>query len=191
MKADGVGNRIYSDIVASTHQPKPAKTKTTPVSVISGSKNTSESSASIERADRIAAKVTQKLQAMANVLDQIGTEKNDVIREQLARFFNVLQAFIEEALHPTGDWSTDQIMSGKIIKVDGDNGATVAVQGERITMGSLEIRELSKSPTNEDINAMLQNIKKAQTSIKKLRNSLAAARVQIAHNSMVSSEITL
>jgi hypothetical protein len=82
-------------------------------------------------------------------------------------------------------------MSGKIIKVDGDNGATVAVKGERITMDSLEIRELSKSPTNEDINAMMQNIKKAQASVKKLRNSLASARVQIAHNSMVSSEITL
>ena len=41
----------------------------------------------------------------------------------------------------------------------------------------LNIRELSKSPTNEDINAMMQNIKKAQTSVKKLRNSLASARV--------------
>jgi hypothetical protein len=192
MKADGVGNRIYNDIVASTHQPKTAKKiNSAPVTQSSSNKDSVESAVSIERADRIAAKVGQKLQAMANVLDQIGNEKNDIIREQLARFFNVLRAFIEEALHPTGDWSTDQIMSGKSIKEDGDNGASVSLQGERITMGSLEIRDLSKSPTSENIQAMMQSIEKAQAGIKKLRNSLASARAQIAHHSTGSSEITL
>jgi hypothetical protein len=82
-------------------------------------------------------------------------------------------------------------MSGKIIKVDGDNGATVAVQGERITMGSLEIRELSKSPTNENIQATMQSIEKAKAAVKKLRNSLASARAQIDYHSTGSSEIIL
>ena len=82
---------------------------------------------------------------MSKILNQIGNEKNDIIREQLARFFNVLRAYIEEALHPTGDWSTDQIMSGKSIKVNrGADGTIIAVQGERITMGSLEISKLSE-----------------------------------------------
>lgn len=192
MKADGIGNRIYSDIVASTHQSKPAKNiKTTSVSQFSNNKTASDLSAGIERADQIAVTVGRKLEVMANLLDQLGSEKSDIVREQLARFFNIVRAFIEEALHPTGDWSTDRIMSGKNIKVDGDNGASVAVQGERITMGSLEIHELSKSPNSDNIQAMMQNIKKAQTSVKKLRNSLASARVQIEHHSTGSSEITL
>jgi hypothetical protein len=131
---------------------------------------------------------------MANVLDQIGNEKDDIIRAQLARFFNVLRAFIEEALHSTGDWSNDQIMSGKGINVNsGYNGTTIAVQGERMNLGSkrLNISELSKSPTSDDIEAMMQSIEKAQAGVKKLRNSLASARAQIAHHSTGSSEITL
>jgi|WetSurMetagenome_2_1015567.scaffolds.fasta_scaffold53308_2 hypothetical protein len=196
MKADEIGNRIYSDIVVSTHQSKPAKKiNTAPVSQSSSNKSSVESTGSIERADRIAAKVSQKLQAMANVLDQIGNEKDDIIRAQLARFFHVLRAFIEEALHPTGDWSTDQILSGKGINVNSsDIGTTIAVQGERMNLGSkgLNISELPKSPTSENIEAMMQSIEKAQASVKKLRNSLTSARAQIAHHSTGSSSgITL
>lgn len=194
MKADGVGSKNYNDIVASTHQPKPAKTKTSPAPVRSSIKSTWEIAASIEKADHIAEQVGKKLQVMSNVLNQLGNENDDIIRAQLARFFHVLRAYIEEALHPTGDWATDQILSGKSITVNsGDNSPTIAVQGERIDLGSkgLSIGELPKSPKNEDAQVLMHNIKKAQDSVKKLRNNLASARVQIAHHSKGSSAITL
>lgn len=193
MKADGVDTRILNDIFVSAHQPKLAKKiKTTSVSPPSINKVNMDSAGSIERADQIAATVSKKLQTMSNLLAQIENEQNDIIREQLARFFNVLKAFIDEALHPTGDWSTDQIFLGKSVNVNsGDNGVTVAVQGERVTTGNFNIRELSKSPANGDLQVMMQSITKAQTAVKKLRNNLASARSQIAHHSKGSAAITL
>jgi hypothetical protein len=193
MKADGIGNRIYSDIVASTHQSKFTKNiGTTSVSQFSNNKTASDLSAGIERADQIAVTVGRKLEVMVNLLDQLGSEKSDIVREQLARFFNIVRAFIQEALHPTGDWSTDRIMSGKSVNVNlGGNEAAFAVKGERITRGSLESHELSKSPNSDDMQAMMQNVAKAQTSVKKLRSNLASARAQIAHHSRGSSGITL
>jgi hypothetical protein len=193
MKADLVGISNVETIVGPTHGPKPVKRVNTPsVSQSATNKPTADLSAGIERADRIAAKVSQKLQDMSKFLNQIGNETNDIIRERLARFFNVLKVYIEEALHPTGDWSSDQIISGKTLKVNiGADGASIVVQGERITMDNLEIRELSKSPTNDDIETMQQNIRKAQASVKKLRTNLASVRLQIAHQSKESTGLTL
>jgi hypothetical protein len=191
MKTDLVGISNVETIVGQTHNPKPVK-KVNTTSASETNKTTADLSASIERADRIAVKVSQKLQDMSKFLNQIGNEKNDIIREQLARFFNVLKVYIEEALNPTGDWSTDQIMSGKTLKVNiGADGASIVVQGERITMDNLEIRGLSKSLTNDDIETMQQNIRKAQASVKKLRTNLASTRSQIAHHSRESNGLTL
>jgi hypothetical protein len=194
MKADGAGYRIYNDISASTHQPKPPKTKSKPAQINSGIKSTPDIASSIERTDQIAARVNQKLQTMANVLNQMGNENNDIVRAQLARFFHVLRAYIEEALHPTGDWSTDQILSGKSVNVNpGENSTTIAIQGERMNLGSkgFSIGELPKSPTSEDIQGMMHNIKNAQASVKKLRNNLSSARSQIAYHSKGSSTLTI
>lgn len=192
MKADLIGMIVNVEtIVGQTHGPKPVK-KVNTTSASETNKTTADLSVSIEQADRIAAKISQKLQDMSKFLNQIGNESNDIIREQLARFFNVLKVYIEKALHPTGDWSTDQIMSGKTLKVNiRADGACVVVQGERITMENLEIRELSKSPTSDDIEIMQQNIRKAQASVKKLRNNLSSARSQIAHHSKGSSVLTI
>jgi hypothetical protein len=193
MKADLVGISNVETIVGPTHGSKPVKkVNTTSVSQSSKNQTTADFSVSIERADRIAVRVSQKLQDMYKFLNQIGNETNDIIRERLARFFNVLKVYLEEALHPTGEWSTDQIMSGKTLKVNiGADGASIVVQCERITMETLEIRELSKSPTSDDIETMQQNIRKAQASIKKLRTNLASARSQIAHHSKESTSLTL
>jgi hypothetical protein len=193
MKADLVGVSNIETIVGPTHSPKPVKkVNTTSASQSAPDKTTADFPASIERADRIAAKVSKKLQDMSKFLNQIGNETNDIIREQLARFFNVLKVYIEESLHPTGDWSTDQIISGKTLKVNiGADGASIVVHGERITMDNLEIREMSKSPTSDDIETMQQNIRNAQASIKKLRTNLASARSQIAHHSKESTGLTL
>jgi hypothetical protein len=193
MKAEGVGNRISDDIVGLTHNLKSAKkVKLPPVLTTSGNKVTVELAAGIERADQIAASVGKKLQDMSKLLNQIGKEENDIVREQLARFFNVLRAFIEEALQPTGDWSVDQIISGKSVTVDpGPSGVSIAARGEKITMGSLGIPEVPGSPKSEDVQVMMQNIRKAQAAVKKLRNNLATARAQLGHHSSRSSEIIL
>jgi len=188
MKADELGKRIHNDIIASPRQPKSSQTKTTHIQVNPDRKGVAGFSNSINRADQIAATIDQKLQIMIHVLNQMSSENDDIIRAQLARFFNVLKAFISEALHPTGDWSTDQILAGKSIHGHVDD-ALIAAQGEKIS--SININQLSKSPRNEDIQASLQNIKKAQASVKKLRNNLASARSQIAHHSNGSSVLTL
>ena len=148
--------------------------------------------ARIERADHIAASVSKKLEDMSKILNVIRNEQNDAIREKLARLFNVLRAYIEETLHPTGDWSTDQIMSGKTIEVNrGADGAIMAVHGERMTMGSLEVNKLSRTPTGEELETFQQYIQKAEASVAKLRNNLASARSQVAHLSKESNGLTL
>lgn len=191
MKADGIGITIIDDIVGQTHYPRTVKNiKTTSPLQSPSSKAANEPVASIELADQIADDISKKLQEMSNLLIKIRDEKNDIIREQLARFFNILKVYIKEALHPTGNWSTDQIMSGKSIKVGlGTDGAHIVVQGERID--NTKIRELSKSSTSEEIEAMQLSIKNAQASVKKLRNNIASARSQIIHHSSKSSEIIL
>lgn len=188
MKADELGKRIHNDFVTSPHQPKSSQSKTTDIHVSPDRKSISGFSNSINRADQIAASVDQKLQVMINVLNQMSSENDDIIRAQLARFFHVLKAFISEALHPTGDWSTDQILAGKSIHSHVDD-TLIAAQGEKIN--SLNINQLSKSPRNEDIQATLQSVKKVKASVKKLRNNLALARSQIIHHSKGSSAITL
>jgi hypothetical protein len=193
MNTDGVGIKVIDGFIGTNHSQRPVKKiKITSAAQSSSSKGAGELVASIEKADQISENISKKLQDMSNLLCQIKSEKNDIIREQLARFFNVLKVYINEALHPTGDWSTDQIMSGKTIKVNlGADGASIIVQGERITMDNTEIHELSESPTNNDIETMQQNIKKAQASIKRLVNNLTFARSQIGHHSNKSSAITL
>lgn len=188
MKADELGKRIHNDFVASPHQLKSSQSKTTNVHVGPDRKSVSGFSNSINRADQIAASVDQKLQVMIHVINQMSTENDDIIRAQLARFFNVLKAFIGEALHPTGDWSTDQILAGKSIHGHIDD-ALIAIQGEK--MSSNNINQLSKSPRNEEIQATLQSVKKVKASVKKLRNNLASARSHIIHHSKGSSAITL
>jgi len=193
MNTDGVGIKVIDGIIGATHSQRPVKKiKIISASQSSSSKGAGELVASIEKAYQISENISKKLQDMSNLLSQIKNEKNDIIREQLARFFNVLKVYINEALHPTGDWSTDQIMSGKTIKVSpGADGTSIIVQGERITMDNTEIHELSKSPTRNDIETMQQNIKKARASIKRLISNLASARSQIGHHSNKSSAITL
>ena len=193
MKTGEVGNSILDDIVVSTHKLKPAK-RIERTSILSPQSNnaTVRLATSIERIDQLASSMSKKLQDMSNLLNQMESEKSDIVREQLAHFFNVLRAFIEEALRPTGDWSTDQIMSGKSICVSlGDNA--FVVQGERISIDSkcFDIHELPESPTNNDIQTLTQNIEKALTRVKKLRNNLTSARAQITHHSTGSSEIIL
>lgn len=193
MKADLTGLSNIDTIIGTTHGPKTVKK----VIHARPARSTDSSLAVdlpsiIERADRKAAKVSQKLQEMVELLNQMKEEKNDIIREQLARFFNVLRAYIEEALHPTGDWSTDQIMSGKNIKVNIEvGGASIIVQGERIDFDKLGIRELSSAPTNEDLETLQQNIKKAHASLKSLRGNLASARHMMAHHAQGSGGLTL
>jgi hypothetical protein len=190
MKADGVGTRNIDDTIGQTHWQtivKNSKAKSVSQNVNKGAHGLITS---IEQTDQIAEDVIAKLEEMSRLLNRTRNEKDDIIREQLIRFFNVLKVYINEALHPTGDWSTDQIMSGKSIKVDlGADGTSIVVQGERID--NMEIRELSKSPTSEDLETMQQNIKDAQAIAKKLRNNIASARSQIIHHSNKSSEITL
>jgi len=190
MKADGIGARGIDDIIGQTHVSKHVKnTKTTSVSQ-PVSKGTHGLVASIEQTDQIAEDVSAKLEEMSNLLNQIKNKKNDIIREQLIRFFNVLKVYINEALHPTGDWSTNQLMSGKSIKIDlGVDGASIVVQGERID--NAKISDLSKLPTSADIETIQQSIKKAQANTIRLRNNITSARLQIAHHSHKSSEITL
>jgi hypothetical protein len=159
MNADGLGNCINRDTVFSMNHRVYAKAKAKNLPKSSHSKDVAKPPISLEMADQMVEKVSQKLQVMTNVLNQICNEKDDIIRAQLARFFNVLRVFIDEALHPTGDWTTDQIMSGKTITVNlGDDGASITVQGERIAMASMEIRELQKAPTSEDMETMQQSI---------------------------------
>ena len=191
MKADGIGITIIDGIVGQTHYPRTVKKiKTISPLQSSSSKAANEPVKSIELADQIADDASKKLQEMSNLLNKIRDEKNDIIREQLARFFNILKVYINEALHPTGDWSTDQIMSGKSIKVGlGTDGASIVVQGERID--NRKIRELSKSPTSEEVETIQQSIKNAQASAKKLRNNIASARSQLIHHLSKSSEIIL
>lgn len=55
---------------------------------------------------------------MTNTLNQIGNEKDNIIRTQLGRFFNVLSIINDETLHPTGCCSANQIVAGKTIKVN-------------------------------------------------------------------------
>lgn len=190
MKADGIGNRFIDDIVGQTHRPKHAKnTKMTSVSQ-TVSNGTHGRVTSIEQIDRIAEDVNTKLEEMSKLLSRIRNEKDDIIREQLIRFFNVLKAYINEALHPTGDWSTDQIISGMTIKINvGTDGASIILQGQRID--NTKIGDLSKLSTTEDIEAMQQKIKKAQDSTKKLLNTIASAKSQTLHQSNKSSTITL
>jgi len=193
MKTGEVGNSILDDIVLSTHKLKPAnRIEKTSISSPQSNNTNVLIATSIERIDQLASSISKKLQDMSNLLNQMESEKSDIVREQLAHFFNVLRAFIEEALRPTGDWSTDQIMSGKSFNVSlGDNA--VVVQGERITIDSrcFDIHELPESPTNNDIQTLRQNIEKALTRVKKLRNNLTSARAQIMHHSNGSSEIIL
>jgi hypothetical protein len=193
MKADGIGITIIDGVIGAIHSQRPVKKiKITSASQFSSSKGAGELVASIEKADQISENLSKKLQDMSNLLNQIKNEKNDIIREQLARYFNILKVYINEALHPTGDWSTDQVMSGKTIKINlGADGASIIVKGERITMDNMEISELSKLPTSDDIETIQQNIKRAQDSIKKLRNNLASAISHIINHSNKSSAITL
>lgn len=146
----------------------------------------------IDYADQVAEKIGQKLQVMANILTQIDNEKDDFIRAQLARFFKVLQAFIDEALHPTGNQYSDRILFGKSVQVHIDDSAIV-VHGKRINLDSkgLNLNRLSKSQKNEDVHAIMPSITKVQASVKKLRSNLASARLQIMHHSNRSSTITL
>jgi len=191
MKADGVGTRNIDDAIGQAHWPRhDKKIKKTSALQSTRTKGAHEFTVSIEQTDQKLEDLSKKLQEMSNLLNKIRDEKNDIIREQLARFFNILKVYINEALHPTGDWSTDQIMSGKSIKVGlGTDGAHIVVQGERID--NTKIRELSKSSTSEEIEAMQLSIKNAQASVKKLRNNIASARSQIIHHSSKSSEIIL
>jgi len=190
MKADGIGNRIIDNNVGKTPWLTHVKSSKTTSASQPVNKGTHGLVTNIEQADRITEDVNTKLEEMSKLLSRIRNEKDDIIREQLIRFFNVLKAYINEALHPTGDWSTDQIMSGKSIKIDlGADGTSIIVQGEKIY--NTEIREMSKSPTSEDIETMQQSIKNVQASANKLRNNIAFARSQIIHHSNKSSTITL
>jgi septal ring factor EnvC (AmiA/AmiB activator) len=193
MKAGGVGVNNLETIVGPKHEPRTVKKiRTTTLTQSHSRKTASDLSSVIERADQTAVRIGQKLQEMSKLLNQIGNEKSDIIRQQLARFFNVLKAYVEEALHPTGEWSTGQIMSGKSIKVNiGADGASIVVKGEKIITDNAEISELSTTPTNEDLETMQQNIKKVQFSVRKLRDNLASARAQIAHHSKESNSLTL
>lgn len=191
MKADLTGLSNIDTIVRTTHGPKTVKKAihARPSRSIDASHAVPSI---IERVDQKTARVSQKLQAMAKLLNQMKEERNDIIREQLARFFNVLRAYVEEALHPTGDWSTDQIMSDKNIKVNIEvGGASIIVQGERIDFDKLGIRELSSTSTNKDLEVLQQNIKKAEASLKSLRSNLASARHLMTHHAQGSGGLTL
>lgn len=192
MKADLSGLSTIDTIIGPRHGPKPIKKSKHAPSARSTEGYTTNFASIIERADKIVAKINQKLLEMSKLLDQIRDEKNDIIREQLARFFNVLRAYIEEALRPSGDWSTDQIMSGKNIKINiGSDGASMVVQGERIDFDKLGIREMSLTPTSKDLETLQHNIKKAQTNVKKLRDNLVSARHLMVHHSQESDGFTL
>jgi hypothetical protein len=193
MKADGIGNKIYDDSIVSTYTPKPVKRiKLLIAPALSDRSGNVELATSIERADKIAASVGQKLHEMAVLLRRMGNEKSDIIREQLAHYFNVLRAFIEEALHPTGDASTDRFLSGESFDVP-SLGVSGAIQGEKISPRTklLDISELPKNMKNTDIDFASNAIGRAQGDVHTLRSNLAKARAQIAHLSHGSSEITL
>jgi prefoldin subunit 5 len=192
MKADGLGKCINRDTDFSLNHRVYAKAKTKNLPTRSDGKDVAKLSISIEQVDQIVEKVSQKLQVMTNTLNQIGNEKDDIIRAQLARFFNVLSVIIDETLHSTGHWSSNQFMSDKAIEVRlGVDGTSITVQGEKIAIYNTGIRELSKSPTSEDIEAMQQDIKKAQASITKLRNNVASAKSQVIHHPNQSSGIII
>lgn len=193
MKIDGVGISNPRTPVGPTHGLVSfRKAKTTSVCQASTNRTAADLLARIERADHIAANVSKKLHDMSKILNVIPNEQNDAIREKLARLFNVLRAYIEETLHPTGDWSTDRIMSGKTINVNrGVDGTIMTVHGEKITMGSLEINKLSRTPTGEELETFRQHIKQAEASVGKLRNNLASARSQAAHLSKESIGLSL
>ena len=103
-----------------------------------------------------------------------------------------MKAFIDEALHPTGDLATDRILAGKSVDIHIDN-TSITLQGIRIKLEAQHssLNELSKSPKTEDVHIMMQAIRKAQRDVKKLRINLSSARDQIAHHSKKTSSLTL
>jgi len=146
----------------------------------------------IEKSGRIVVRIRKKLLDMSGVLGQISDEKDDIIREQLARYFNVLKAYIEEALRSTGDRWANEILSGRNIQVNTENGgASVVVRDETVNINSLVIPELSKSPTDSDLETAQQNINEAQVALNKLSINLAAVRATVAHYTKASTALVL
>lgn len=193
MKADGVGIGAAEAIVGQKHGHNTGKKTIAPSTPhTSDNKYVSDMLASIEQADRTASTVSRKLQGMANLLNQLQGEKDDIVREQLARFFHVLRAFIREALHPTGDWSSDRILAGKNVNMTSvADGKVLAVKGENIVAAVGEIPSLTRPPTTESVQAVLESIGKAQKSVNKVRNNLSAARAHAARHGRESSGVTL
>lgn len=149
-------------------------------------------SPSLQRADRIAATVGKKLDDMASLASQMESTQDDVIREQLSRFFNVLRAFIREALHPTGDWTTDRLVAGKgVAIISGTDGQELTVQGENLAATATSIPALTKASTKETIQVVMASIKKARGSVRKLRAGLGSAIAHVSRQTGGSSGVTL
>ncbi len=184
MKADGIGNRSVEDNIRAVHRLRPIKKiETKSIFNSSDSTGTVELEANIEQTEQKIVDISEKLNEMSTLIDKIRNEKNDIIRQRLIRFFNVLKVYIDEALHPSGDWSINRFISGKI------TGESAAAQEERIDI--TKINKLSQTPTQEDIDAIQRNIKKAQTSAKKLLNTFAVAKSYVQHRSNTSSIINI
>lgn len=184
---------MHGDVFISPNTLKSKQTKTAPATATRVDRRDSANLPEVfERVDQAAAKIDQKLTIMTKILNQINSEKDDIIRARLARFFNVLKAFIDEALHPTGDLATDRILAGKSVDIHIDN-TSITLQGIRIKLEAQHssLNELSRSPKTEDVHIMMQAIRKAQRDVKKLRINLSSARDQIAHHSKKTSSLTL
>jgi len=193
MKVDGLDKRMHGDVFISPNTLKSKRTKTAPATATRVDRRDSANLPEVfVRVDQAAAKIDQKLTVMTKILNQINSEKDDIIRARLARFFNVLKAFIDEALHPTGDLATDRILAGKSVDIHIDN-TSITLQGIRIKLEAQHssLNELSRSPKTEDVHIMMQAIRKAQRDVKKLRINLSSARDQITHHSKKTSSLTL
>jgi len=167
MKVDGLDKRMHGDVFISPNTLKSKRTKTAPATATRVDRRDSANLPEVfVRVDQAAAKIDQKLTIMTKILNQINSEKDDIIRARLARFFNVLKAFIDEALHPTGDLATDRILAGKSVDIHIDN-TSITLQGIRIKLEAQHssLNELSRSPKTEDVHIMMQAIRKAQRDV--------------------------
>lgn len=193
MKADGIGTRNVEAVIAPAQGHGTAKIKTNAVAAHALKAPLPDHvSPSLERADRIAATVGKKLDDMASLASQMESTQDDIIREQLSRFFNVLRAFIREALHPTGDWTTDRLVAGKGVAItSGGDGQELTVQGENLAATATSIPALTKASTKETIQAVMASIKKARGSVRKLRAGLATAKAHVSRQTGGSSGVTL
>jgi hypothetical protein len=198
MKIDRVERNIYKEIVAPSRQVRAdQRNKTTSTTEVTTRARLVQLSNNIERTDLTAGKINTKLNEMIRLLQQMEGEKDNIIRSRIARYFNALKAFIEEALNPADDSFSGQLFAGQTIAVDiGGCEGNVTIQGEAIDAGrnGHDISGLSENATNIQVHMFAEKIESTQSKIKNLRNSLAAGRAHIAHitcHTKGSTELTL